>query len=193
MIRILFICHGSICRSPMSMFAMRDMVRREGTQIFGKGKDLQKQFQIDCAATSREEIGNPVYPPAKRKLNQEGIRCDGYAARKMLKEDYDRYDYIIGMDQENLYDMYSICEGNDPYAGGWWRRDVSGKTPERNIGRVFDPVGRRGQKISLLLDYTDRPGEVADPWYTGNFEATWRDVQDGCRGFLQWLRAQGKI
>ena len=193
MIRILFICHGSICRSPMSMFAMRDMVRREGTQIFGRGKDLQKKFQIDCAATSREEIGNPVYPPAKRKLNQEGIRCDGYAARKMLKEDYDRYDYIIGMDQENLYDMYSICEGNDPYAGGWWRRDVSGKTPERNIGRVFDPVGRRGQKISLLLDYTDRPGEVADPWYTGNFDATWRDVQDGCRGFLQWLRAQGKI
>ena len=177
----------------MSMFAMRDMVRREGTQIFGQGKDLQKQFQIDCAATSREEIGNPVYPPAKRKLNQEGIRCDGYAARKMLKEDYDRYDYIIGMDQENLYDMYSICEGNDPYAGGWWRRDVSEKTPERNIGRVFDPVKRRGQKISLLLDYTDRPGEVADPWYTGNFDATWRDVQDGCRGFLLWLKAQGKL
>ena len=193
MIKILFICHGSICRSPMSMFALRDMVRREGTQIFGRVKDLQNQFQIDCAATSREEIGNPVYPPAKRKLNQEGIRCDGYAARKMVKEDYDRYDFIIGMDQENLYDMYAICEGNDPYAGGWWRRDVSGKTPERNIERVFDPVERRGQKISLLLDYTDRPGEVADPWYTGNFDATWRDVQDGCHGFLLWLRAQGKL
>ena len=184
MIKILFICHGNICRSAAAQYVLQDMVDRA---------QLSDQFLIDSAATSREEIGNPVYPPAKRKLNQEGIRCDGYAARKMLKEDYDRYDYIIGMDQENLYDMYSICEGNDPYAGGWWRRDVSEKTPERNIGRVFDPVGRKGQKISLLLDYTDRPGEVADPWYTGNFDATWRDVQDGCRGFLQWLRAQGKI
>ncbi len=202
MIKILFICHGSICRSPMSMFAMREMVRRDETWegVFGKGagtsgsgNKMRDKFQIDCAAASSEEIGNPVYPPARRKLNQEGIRCDGYAARKMVKEDYDRYDYIIGMDQENLHDMYAICEGNDPYYGGWRRRDVSGKAKARNIGRVYDPAERRGQKISLLLDYTDRPGQVADPWYTGDFEATWRDVQDGCRGFLRWLAEQGKL
>ena len=147
MIRILFICHGSICRSPMSMFAMRDIVRREG---------MQKQFQINCAATSREEIGNPVYPPAKRKLNQEGIRCDGYAARKMLKEDYDRYDMIICMDDNN----------------------------KRNIMRMTG--GDPDNKISLLLDFTERTGQqVADPWYTGNFDATWRDVTEGCEGLLR--------
>ena len=100
MIKILFVCHGSICRSPMAMFVLRDMVEKRG---------LAGRIQADCAATSREEIGNPVYPPARRKLEAEGLSADGHAARKMVKEDYDRYDFIIGMDDENLHDMYSIC------------------------------------------------------------------------------------
>ena len=184
MLRILFICHGSICRSPMSMYAMRDIVKKRG---------LENLFEIDCAATSREEIGNPVYPPARRRLAREGISCEGYHARKMVKEDYDRYDYIIGMDDENLHDMYAICEGNDPYDGGWWRRDISGKKPHREIPHVYEAAGRKGKVISLLMDYTDRPGEVADPWYTGNFEETWRDVTEGIEGFLEYLERTNQI
>ena len=162
----------------MAMYVLRDLVNRRG---------LGKRFQIDSAATSREEIGNPVYPPARRKLASEGLSCSGHAARKMVKEDYDRYDYIIGMDDENLHDMYSICEGNDPYSGFWRRRDTQENKPEHPLTRIYDPIKRRGEKISLLLDYTNRPGEVADPWYTGNFDATWRDVSEGCTMFLDYL------
>ena len=159
------------------MFMMRDVVERQGRT---------HEFQIDCAAASREEIGNPVYPPAGRKLQQEGIVCDGHAARKMVPEDYDRYDYIIGMDDENLHDMYAICEGNDPYEGRW-KRDMREQAPARKIRHISSPSQRRGEKISLLMDYTDRPREVADPWYTGNFDATFRDCREGIAGLLQWL------
>ena len=100
---------------------------------------------------------------------------------------YDSGDLIIGMDQENLEDMYDICEGNDPYSGGYRRRNASGKKALREIPRISRPEERRGRKISLLLDYTDRPREVADPWYTGNFDATWRDVNEGIRGLLDFL------
>lgn len=147
MIKVLFICHGNICRSPMAAYVMRDMVDKAG---------LSDRFIIDSAATSREEIGNPVYPPARRKLAEHGIDCEGHAARQLRSSDYDQYDLLIGMDHANIRNMQRMCGG--------------------------DPDG----KIQLLLDYTDRPGqEVADPWYTGNFEATWRDVEDGCRGLLQ--------
>lgn len=147
MIRILFVCHGNICRSPMAAYVMRDMVNKA---------ELSDRFIIDSAATSREEIGNPVYPPARRKLAEHGIACEGHAARQLRSSDYDKYDLLIGMDHANIRNMQRMCGG--------------------------DPDG----KIQLLLDYTDRPGqEVADPWYTGNFEATWRDVEDGCRGLLQ--------
>ena len=98
------------------MFVMRDMVKKQG---------LERSFRIDSAATSREEIGNPCYPPARRKLAKEGLSGEGHAARKMVREDYENYDYLIGMDDENLYYMYAICEGNDPYSGGWRRRDFS--------------------------------------------------------------------
>ena len=154
MIKILFVCLGNICRSPMAEFAMKDLVRREG---------VADAFWIDSAATSTEELGNPVYPPARRKLAQQGISCDGKTARQIEKADYDRYDYIIGMDHSNL----------------------------RNMQRAFggDPAG----KLSLLLDYTHRPGQVADPWYTGNFDATWQDVSEGCRGLLDKLRREGKV
>ena len=182
MVKILFVCHGNICRSPMTMYVLRDMVETRG---------LAGKFQIDSAATSREEIGNPVYPPARKKMVSEGLSCEGHAARKMVKEDYDRYDFIIGMDDENLHDMYNICEGNDPYSGGWYRRDVSKQKPEKQLHRIYDPMKRRGEKISLLLDYTSRPGEVADPWYTGNFNATWKDVNEGCSMFLDYLKQAG--
>ena len=148
MTKILFICHGNICRSPMAEFVMKDLVRKAG---------LASQFHIESAATSREELGNPVYPPARRKLAAHGISCGGHAARQLTRQDYDRYDYLIGMDSANLRDMQRIC-GSD-HAG----------------------------KLSLLMEHTNRPGNVADPWYTGDFEATWRDVLEGCRGLLQEL------
>ncbi|PWM58983.1 MAG: protein tyrosine phosphatase [Subdoligranulum variabile] len=151
MIKVLFICHGSICRSPMAEFVMKDLVQKAG---------LDGGFVIDSAATSTEEIGNPVYPPARRKLAEHGIGCAGHAARQMQRADYSRYDLLIGMDQENLYNMRRICGG--------------------------DPEG----KIHLLLDYTARPGSVADPWYTGDFERTWQDVLEGCRALLARLTAQ---
>ena len=113
-----------------------------------------EEFEIASAATSTEEIGNPVYPPVRRLLAGHGIRCEGKTARQLRRSDYEEYDLLIGMDQANLRNMQRICGG--------------------------DPEG----KIHLLLDYTDRPGSVDDPWYTGDFEATWRDVQAGCRGLL---------
>lgn len=143
-----FVCHGNICRSPMAEFVMKDLVKKAG---------LESQFHIESAATSREEIGNPVYPPARRKLAEHGISCEGHAARQLTKQDHEDYDLLIGMDQANLRNMYRICGGN-----------------------FFD-------KISLLMDHTDHPGDVADPWYTGDFEATWRDVLAGCRGLLKEL------
>lgn len=146
--RILFVCHGNICRSPMAEYIMKDLVSKAGRDA---------DFYIESAATSTEEIGNPVYPPARRKLAENGIRCDGHAARQITRRDYDRLDLIVCMDQMNL----------------------------RWISRIIpsDPE----DKIHLLLDFTDRtPGtEVADPWYTGNFDATWRDCVEGCEAILK--------
>ena len=148
MIKILFVCHGNICRSPMAEFIMKNLVKQAG---------LEREFAIASAATSREEIGNGVYPPARRKLAEHGIGCAGHAARQMTAADYQNFDYLIGMDEANRRNMQRICGG--------------------------DPAG----KISLLLDWTDRPGDVADPWYTGDFDATWRDVDEGCRALLAAL------
>ncbi len=150
MIKILFICHGNICRSPMAEFVMKDMVRKRG---------LEAEYEIASAATSREEIGNPVYPPARRKLAEHGIGCAGHHARQMTRADYDHYDLIVCMDHANV----------------------------RNVQRITG--GDQKNKIRLLLDYTDRPSEeVADPWYTGNFDATWRDVTEGCAALLETLQ-----
>jgi len=146
--KILFICHGNICRSPMAEFVMKQLVKNEG---------LEGQFEIASAATSTEEIGNPVYPPARRKLAEHGIGCEGKIARQMTRSDYQYYDYIIAMDRNNL----------------------------RNLKRMFGEDIEH--KISLLMDYTHRPDDVADPWYTGDFEATWRDVSEGCKGLLDYL------
>ena len=151
MIKILFICHGNICRSPMAEFVMKDLVKKAG---------MEQQFHIESAATSTEELGNPVYPPAKRKLAEHGIGCTGKTARQLQCRDGGRFDLLIGMDRANLRNMRRIC------------------------GSEFE------DKMHLLLDFSDHPGEVADPWYTGDFEATWRDVLDGCSGLLARLTAE---
>lgn len=146
MIKILFVCHGNICRSPMAEFVLRNMV-----------KNMAAEFEIASAATSTEEIGNPVYPPARKKLKENGISCDGKTARQMTKEDYRYYDHIIAMDRFNIRNMAKFV-GEDP-----------------------------DNKVSLMMDFTNRPGDVADPWYTGDFEATWQDINEGCRGLLKEL------
>lgn len=149
MTNILFVCHGNICRSPMAEFVMKDLVEKAG---------LGERLYIESAATSREEIGNPVYPPARRKLAEHGIGCEGHAARQITARDYQDFDLLIAMDSANLRNM---------------RRFYGG-----------DPAG----KIHMLLDYAGRPGEeVADPWYTGDFQATWQDVSAGCAGLLKQL------
>ena len=149
--KILFVCHGNICRSPMAEFVMKKTVADAG---------LSDYFHIESAATSTEEIGNEVYPPAKRKLAEHGISCKGKTARQMTRQDYQRFDLLIGMDNWNIRNMQRICQA-----------DAEGK-------------------IHQLMDFTPRPGEVADPWYTGDFEATWRDVQEGCTCLLNWIQQQ---
>lgn len=132
----------------MAEYIMKDLVSKAGRA---------REFDIASAATSTEEIGNAVYPPARRKLAEHGIRCDGHAARQITRSDYDYYDFIIGMDQYNM----------------------------RNMERVF--CGDPQKKLHMLMEYTDRLGDVADPWYTGNFDATWRDCLEGCTNLLKTL------
>lgn len=146
--KILFVCLGNICRSPMAEFVMKDLVRQMG---------IERQFEIASAATSREEVGNPVYPPARRKLAEHGISCDGKTSRQITIDDYRYYDYIVAMDHSNLRNL------------------------KKMLGEDVD------NKISLLMDYTTRPDDVADPWYTGDFDATWNDVIEGCKGLISTL------
>ena len=154
MTKILFICHGNICHSPMAEFIMNDLVKKAG---------LEQEFLIESAAASRKELGNPVYPPARLKLAEHGIRCTGKTARQLQNHDYEKYDLLIGMDSRNLQNMYRICGGDF------------------------------ADKMHLLMDFTDRPGDVADPWCTGDFEITWRDVEAGCRGPLNKIKGGGGL
>ena len=133
----------------MAEFVMKDLVKKAG---------LESQFHIESAATSTEEIGNPVYPSARRKLAEHGIYCAGKTARQLRYEDYSQYDLLIGMDRANIRNMHRICGGD------------------------FDG------KMHLLMEFTDRPGDVADPWYTGDFENTWQNVLVGCRELLQAVK-----
>lgn len=146
MIKILFICHGNICRSPMAEFVMKDLVKKQG---------LQDEFYIASAATSREEIGNPVHYGTKNKLHTYGISVDGKCAIQMTKKDYEQYDYIIGMEQRNITNIFRII-GEDKEA-----------------------------KVCRLLDFSDRPRDIADPWYTGDFDKTYDDVLEGCQALLK--------
>ncbi len=148
--KILFVCHGNICRSPMAEFVMKRLVEEAGRV---------GEYEIASAATSTEEIGNGVYPPARRKLAEHDISCDGKRARQLTQRDYDHYDLLICMDEYNLRNMHCML-GGDP-----------------------------ADKMHLLLDYTDRPGEVADPWYTGNFDRTYEDILEGCTCLLEQLEA----
>ena len=187
--KILFVCHGNICRSPMAEYVMKDLVKKAG---------LDGQFQIASAATSREEIGNPVYPPARRKLAEHGISCGGHAARQLRNSDYEEYDLLIGMDRANLRNMYRICGGdfNDKmhllmeYAG---RRKGPPREPSE-AGRVGRGEARERSEFSPQAE-TEKSGlcfdEVADPWYTDDFDAAWRDVLAGCQGLLDQIIAQG--
>ena len=132
----------------MAEFVMKDLVKKAGRE---------QEFYIESAATSTEELGNPVYPPARQKLAEHGLSCKGKTARQMTRRDYGEFDLLVGMDTWNIRNMERIS-GGDPQ-----------------------------HKIHRLLDYTRRPGDVADPWYTGNFEATWRDVSEGCQALLEEL------
>ncbi len=148
MIRVLFVCWGNICRSPMAEYIFRDMVKKRG---------IADDFHIESAAHSSEEIGNPVYPPARRELAKHGISCNDKRARQMRRDDYDKWDYIIGMEKLNLGYMLRIL-GDDPEG-----------------------------KVSLLMDFTDTPEDIADPWYTGDFEGVYEQIVRGCEGLLKTL------
>ena len=152
MIKILFICHGNICRSPMAEFVFKDIINKRG---------LQDMFFVSSSATSTEEIwrgvGNPVYPPAKRELLKHGITCDGKRAIQLKADDYDRYDYFIGMDRANIRNMNIIL-----------KNDSKGK-------------------IYKLLSFAGSGDDVADPWYSGDFEKTYNDVLIGCNALLEYL------
>ena len=158
MIKVLFVCLGNICRSPMAEFILKDMVTKRG---------IADQFEIASAATSTEEIwngvGNPVYPPAKAELAKHGIRCDGKRAVQLRASDYDKYDYLIGMDTMNMRNM------------------------ERITGHV------RGEKMKMLLEYAGENRSVIDPWYSSKFDETYEDVVKGCEAFLQYLETEGEI
>ena len=155
-IKILFVCHGNICRSPMAEFVMKKLV--------GNSED----FEIASAATSTEEIGNPVYPPARRMLAMHGIDCSGKTARQMTARDYEYYDYIVLMDRNNLRNLRWLLPA-DVYT-----RETTG------------PVENR--KVSLLMDWAGKSRDVADPWYTGDFVATWNDVNEGCKAMLAQIK-----
>lgn len=151
MIKVLFICHGNICRSPMAEFVFRNMVKERG---------LSHLITVASSATSREEIGNPVHPGTKRKLKEYGIHTDGKYAVQLKKSDYEEYDYLLAMEQYNI------------------------KNAMRILGS--DPEG----KVARLLDYSDRPRDIADPWYTGNFDVTYEDIYEGCEALLTHILNQ---
>lgn len=148
MTKILFICHGNICRSPMAERVFRAMAEKEGRAA---------EFEVASAATSREESGNPIYPPAARLLRSRGIDPQGHAARQVTAADYAHYDHLIVMEEYNRRNLLRLL-GDDP-----------------------------DRKVSRLLEWTGRNADVADPWYTGDFEATYADVTDGCAALLQKL------
>ncbi len=157
-IKVLMVCHGNICRSPMAEFVLKDMVSRAG---------LSDRFYIASAATSTEEIwngvGNPVYPPAREELARHGIGCEGKRAVQLTRDDYNKYDYLIGMDSANIRNMHRMLGG--------------------------DPEG----KVYRLLSFAGVERDISDPWYTGNFDETYRDVSLGCNAFLEYLREKALL
>lgn len=149
MIKVLFVCLGNICRSPMAEFLLKDMVKK---------KNIENEFIIESAGTSNEEEGNPVHFGTRRKLSEIGISTDGKYARKLQKEDYEKYDYILAMEEKNVKDLIRIL-GED-----------------------------KDNKVHRLLDYSENPRDIADPWYTGNFDETYNDIMEGLESFLEYLK-----
>ena len=149
MIKVMFVCLGNICRSPMAEFVFKDMVKKQG---------LDKEFYIKSSATSYEEIGNDIHYGARDKLIQKGIPFQKRKATRLKPDDYKKYDYIIGMEEAN----------------------------NRNIKRIIGEDTEN--KIYKLLDFSNNPRDIADPWYTGNFEATYNDIVEGCIGLLEFLK-----
>lgn len=147
--RIMFVCHGNICRSPMAEFIMKKIVTE---------KHIENEYYIRSSATSTEEIGKSVYPPAKAELLKHGISCNGKTAVQLKKSDYENYDYFIGMDTANI----------------------------RNMNRIFG--NDKEEKIYKLLNFANNGGDVADPWYTGNFSTTYNDILQGCNALLEYLQ-----
>lgn len=153
MIKILFICHGNICRSVMAECVFAYLAEKAG---------LSDRFEVSSAATSTEEIGNPIYPPARRKLEEKGVPVRAHRARRMTAEDCEAYDLLIGMDEANRRNMKRFARGDAE------------------------------KKVRLLLDFTDAPGEVSDPWYTRDFERAYRDILRGCEALLEALTQKNK-
>lgn len=151
MIKVLFICHGNICRSTMAEFMLKELLEKKG---------LSHDFYVASAGTSTEELGNPVHRGTVNRLRQEGISCAGKYATQLKKSDYEKYDFLLCMDQNNVKNAFRI------------------------LGQ--DPKG----KVKRLLDYTDHPGDIADPWYTGNFDATYEDIKEGLDALIKDIFAQ---
>ncbi len=154
MIKVMFVCLGNICRSPMAEFVLKDMVKKRG---------LENNLCIRSSATSSEEVGNDIHYGTRNKLTQEKIPFEKRRATKLRKEDYDEYDYIIGMEKSNIINI------------------------KRIVGEDID------NKIYRLLDFSDKPRDIADPWYTGNFDITFNDIVEGCNGFLDYLKNKNEI
>lgn len=151
MIKVLFVCLGNICRSPMAEFVFKDMVKKQG---------LEDKFRIDSAATSSGEQGNTMYPGTRQKLEEKGISYTEHKSRQITKEDYQNYDYLLGMEESNI----------------------------RNIKRIIGED--KENKIYRLLDFTNQPRDIADPWYTGNFDITYQNVKEGCEAFLKYVKGE---
>lgn len=148
MIKVMFVCHGNICRSPMAEFVLKDMVKKRG---------IEQEFFISSAATSAEEIGNGVHRGTREKLKQYGISTEGKYAVQLKKQDYQKYDYILAMDKQNVKNIQKIIEGDSQ------------------------------NKVHLLLSYAEKNRDIADPWYTGDFDKTYDDIVEGCNAFLNKL------
>jgi len=154
MIKVLFVCLGNICRSPMAEYVFKDMVEK---------REIKNKFLIESAATSSEEVGNGMHYGTKNKLDSVGIKYDEHRARKITPSDYEKYDFILGMEESNI------------------------KNIKRIMGQDID------KKIYRLLDFSNNPRDIADPWYTGNFNITYNDICEGCESFLEYLKENFSI